>query len=135
MRANAGSTATAESHSERETEEDVTFAQVRKMALKLEGVEDAKSYGTAAFKVCGSLMARLKEDGETLVLATTFEEREGLMAEEGETYFITDHYLNYPWVLVRLKRVKPGAMRELLARAWRLAKARKGESTKSGGRS
>ena len=110
----------------------VTFEQVRKMALKMDGVEDAKSYGTAAFKVRGNLMARLKEDGETLVLATTFEEREGLMAEEAETYFITDHYLNYPWVLVRLKRVKAEAMRELLARAWRLARETKNKSTKAG---
>ncbi len=113
----------------------MTFAQVRKMALEMEGVEDAKSYGTAAFKVRGSLMARLKEDGETLVLATTFEERDGLMAEERETYFITDHYLDYPWVLVRLKKVKPEAMRELLARAWRLAKERKNQGTRAGKRS
>jgi len=111
----------------------VTFEQVRKMALKMEGVEDATSYGTAALKVRGTLLARLKEDGETLVLATTFEEREGLMAEEGHTYFITDHYLNYPWVLVRLKRVKPEAMRELLTRAWRLAKETKSKSTKAKG--
>jgi len=110
----------------------VTFEQVRKMALKMEDVEDAQSYGTAGLKVRGNLMARLKEDGETLVLATTFEEREGLMAEEGETYFITDHYLNYPWVLVRLKRVKPEAMRELVARAWRLAGEKKHKSTKAG---
>jgi hypothetical protein len=109
----------------------VTFEQVRKMALALESVEEGTSYGTAAFKVRGTLMVRLKEDGETLVVGTTFEEREGLMAEEPETYFITDHYLNYPWVLVRLKRVKPEALRELLARAWRLAREKKNKSTKT----
>ena len=114
-------------------EEDgaVNFEQVRKMALGLPGVEEGTSYGTAALKVDGKLFARLKEDGETLVLGTTFEEREGLMAEEGETYFITDHYLDYPWVLVRLKRVKAAALRELLERAWRLARAQKSKSTKA----
>jgi hypothetical protein len=81
--------------------------------------------------VDGKLFARLKEDGETLVLGTTFEEREGLMAEEAETYFITDHYLDYPWVLVRLKRVKTAALRELLTRAWKLAKENKRRSTKA----
>jgi hypothetical protein len=102
------------------------------MALELEGADEGTSYGTAGFKVGGKLFARLKEDGETLVVGTTFGERDGLMADEGETYFITDHYLNYPWVLVRLKRVKPAALRELLKRAWQLAKDKKRGSTKQG---
>jgi len=110
----------------------VNFEQVRKLAMGLPGVEEGTSYGTAAFKVGGKLIARLKEDGETLVLATTFEEREGLMAEEGETYFLTDHYLNYPWVLVRLKRVKAEVLRELVERAYRLAKEKKKGTTKQG---
>jgi len=100
--------------------------------MGLPGVEEGTSYGTAAFKVGGKLIARLKEDGETLVVGTTFEEREGLMAEEGETYFITDHYLNYPWVLVRLKRVKAEVLRELVERAYRLAKEKKKGTTKQG---
>ena len=112
----------------------MTFEQVKKIAMEMEGVEEGTSYGTAALKVRGNLFARLKEDGETLVLGTTFEEREGLMAEEGETYFITDHYLNYPWVLVRLKRVKAAALRELLARAWKLAREEKRKNTKGGRR-
>jgi hypothetical protein len=112
----------------------VTYEQVKKMALEMGEVEEGTSYGTAALKVRGTLFARLKEDGETLVLGTTFEERDGLMAEERETYFITDHYLNYSWVLVRLKRVRPAAMRELLARAWKLARAKKSKGTRGGRR-
>ena len=49
------------------------------------------SYGTPAFKVGGKLIARLREDSETLVAGTTFDERGELMAAEPETYFITDH--------------------------------------------
>jgi len=112
----------------------MTYEQVRKMAMELEGMEEGTSYGTAALKVRGALFARLKEDGETLVLGTTFEERDGLMADDGETYFITDHYLNYPWVLVRLKRMKPAAMKELLTRAWQLARE-KNKGSKRGRRS
>ena len=112
----------------------MTYEQVKKLAMALEGVEEGTSYGTPALKVREKLMARLWEDGETLVPATTFEERDGLMADEGDTYFLTDHYLNYPWVLVRLKRARPEAMRELLARAWTLARAKKSKSTKSGKR-
>ena len=108
----------------------MTFKDVRKMALALDGVEESTSYGTAAFKVRGKLIARLKEDGESLVVGTTFEQREEMMAADPETYFITDHYVNYPWVLVRLPKVHPDAMRDLLKGAVRLATASKRGSTK-----
>lgn len=108
----------------------MTFNDVRKMALKLQGVEESTSYGTAAFKVRGKLIARLKEDGESLVVGTTFEEREEMLATEPETYYITDHYLNYPWVLVRLSRVHPDALRDLLKGAARLAGRSKPGSAK-----
>jgi hypothetical protein len=99
----------------------ITFKDVRKIALSLEHVEEGTSYGTAAFKIGGNLIARLKEDGESLVVGTTFEEREEMMATDPETYYITDHYLKYPWVLVRLSHVHPDALRDLLKRALRLA--------------
>ena len=101
----------------------MTFADVVKLAASIGKVEESTSYGTAALKVNGKLIVRLKEDGDSLVVGTTFEEREEMMAADPETYYITDHYLKYPWVLVRLSRVDPDAMRDLLGRAWRLAAA------------
>jgi hypothetical protein len=47
------------------------------------------------------------------------------MAEDPGTYYITDHYRNYPWILVRLSRVHPDALRDLLGGARRLAAAQK----------
>jgi hypothetical protein len=108
----------------------MTFKEVRKIAMALDGVEEGTSYGTAAFKIHGKLIARLKEDGESLVVGTTVEEREEMMAAEPETYYITDHYLKYPWVLVRLAKVHPEAMRDLLKGAVRLTATSKRGSTK-----
>jgi len=99
----------------------LTFKDVSRIALSLENVEEGTSYGTPAFKADGKLIARLREDGESLVVGTTFEEREEMMAAEPETYYITDHYLKYPWVLVRLSRVHSDSLRDLLSRALRLA--------------
>jgi hypothetical protein len=99
----------------------VTFEDVRKIALSMTGVSEGTSYGTPAFKAGGKLVARLKEDRESLVVGTTFEEREEMIAAEPGTYYLTDHYLKYPWVLVHLSRVHPDALRDLLARALRLA--------------
>jgi hypothetical protein len=112
----------------------ITFDTVRRLASELPRAEEGTSYGTPAFKVKGKLFVRLREDPDVLVVKATFDQREGLMAEEPETYFITDHYLNYEWVLVRLSKVTEAALRELMAIAYRLASAEK-RSTKSRARS
>jgi hypothetical protein len=102
----------------------MTIAAVRKLALALPGVETGTSYGTEAFKVRGKLFARLKEDGETLVVRTTPADRDVLVNVEPGTFFFTDHYRDHPWVLVRLGAVKPATMGALLEDAWRLVAPR-----------
>lgn len=106
----------------------VTWETVREIAHTLPNVEDSKSYGTPALKVKGKLFVRLKEDRETIVLKTAYEEREELMTHDPETYFITDHYLNYPYILVSLNRVNVDALTELIRVSYNLAKpGQKGE--------
>src|SRR5687768_15146293 len=99
----------------------VRFAEVCELALRLSDVEEGTSYGTPALKVRGKLVARLKEDGETLVLRTTFADRDRLLAAAPDVFYVTDHYLKYPWILVRLPRVERPFLSELIAEAWRLA--------------
>jgi hypothetical protein len=103
----------------------MTFDAIRQIALGLDHVEEGSSYGTPAFKVRGALIARLRPDIDSLVVRMSFEARDELIAADPETYFITDHYLNYEWILVRLSRVEPDAMRDLLLGAWRAAAAGK----------
>ena len=97
----------------------VTFDSVRQLALALPGAEESTSYGTPAFKVKGKLFVRFHQDGESLVVAADFAERELLMTEQPETFYITDHYLNYPWVLVRLTTIRADQISDLLRQAWR----------------
>jgi hypothetical protein len=94
----------------------ISYDTVRRMALTFPNVEESTSYGTPALKVKGKLFVRWRneEDPDTIVLKMPFEQREELMAGDPETYFITDHYRNYPWVLVRLSKVHPDALHELL---------------------
>ncbi len=99
----------------------VTFEKVRELALALPKAEEGTSYGTPAFKVGGTLFARLHQDGESLVVKIDKDERSMRMKAEPETYYITDHYLNYPWILVRLATVAPDDLRDLLEEAWRLS--------------
>ena len=73
-----------------------------------------------SFKVAGKFFARLRDDDTVLVIhARSFEERDRLLENESDAFFTTDHYRNYPTVLVRLARVKKGLLEEVLADAWR----------------
>jgi hypothetical protein len=112
----------------------MTFEAVRKIALALDNVEEGTSYGTPAFKVRGTLMARLRDDLGALVVRMSIEDRKALIADDPKTYFITDHYLNHPWILVNLARVHPDAMRDLLRAAWQSAAAEKKRSGGTKGR-
>jgi hypothetical protein len=97
----------------------VTYDTVRRLAADLPGVEEGTSYGTAALKVRGKLLARLREDGETLVLKMDFVNRDLLLDAEPDVFHVTDHYRDYPCVLIRLPRVRRDQMRDLLEDAWR----------------
>lgn len=97
----------------------VTFETVRRLALAFPGVEEGTSYGTPGFRVRGKFMARLWEDGETLVVKCGEDERDFRIQADPGTFFITDHYRGYPTVLVRLTRVDPADLRDILEQAWR----------------
>ncbi len=98
-----------------------TFETVRKIALSLDNVEEGPSYGTPGFRVGGALFLRFHQDGASLVVRTDFEQREELLAADPATYYITDHYLNYEWVLVRLSHVHSDALRDIIRMAHKLA--------------
>jgi hypothetical protein len=112
----------------------VTFGVARRMALALDHAEEVSSYGTPGFKVDGVLFARLHQSLDALVVRMDFEQRAALMEADPETYFITDHYLNYEWILVRLDRVDPDALQDLLRAAWRAAAADKKKRKRTAGR-
>lgn len=90
---------------------------IRKTALALPAVTEKLCFDTPAFYVADKLFARLKEDGETLVLHST--EREKWMEKDPETFFITEHYRNYKYVLVALGNIQPDLLQTLLTDAWK----------------
>jgi hypothetical protein len=96
----------------------VDFATVRRLALALPGVEDGISYRTPALRVRGKLLARLKEDGESFVLRVSFDARDILMQADPATFYITDHYRDYPAVLIRFATVDPSQLPGILEQAW-----------------
>jgi hypothetical protein len=89
---------------------------VRSVLLSLPGVTESLSHGTPGFYVQKKLLARLWENGEVLVVR--IEDREKWLKANPEIYFITDHYKNYPTILVNLEKVDPEELKQLLIDAW-----------------
>ena len=107
----------------------LTYDDVRQLALALPDVEEATAYGSPAFKVRGAIMAgkpanKSAEPG-SLGIIIDFDQRDALIAEAPETYYITDHYKNYPSVLVRLSQIGEDQLRDLLTAAHRYVSSKK----------
>ena len=95
------------------------------MGLTLPDVEATTRYdGAPVLNVGGSFMAGLathpSADPDTLVVRHGLEERERLIEDAPETYYLTDYYRRYPLILARLSRIEPDALRDLLSVSWRL---------------
>lgn len=107
----------------------VTFDAVRKIGLELADVEASTAYGAFALKVGGKLLActaiNKSAEPNSLMVRVDFDQRDALLAEAPETYYVTDHYVNYPAVLVRLSQVGKDELRDLLGAAWRFVTSKK----------
>jgi hypothetical protein len=114
----------------------VTFDAVRKIALALPGVEESTIHGSPAVKVRGKLIAcipshRSAEAG-SLVVRVDFDDRAALLAEAPDIYYVTGHYIPYNTVLVRLSRVSPDMLHDLLGMAYKFVTRK--PATRSGAR-
>lgn len=99
----------------------ITWRQLTAAALRLPGVEEGASYATPAVFVRKKLIARLKEDGETVAVRIDFLARDLLLEADPDAFYLTDHYRAYPWILMRLEAVRNTVALRLLDQAWRLA--------------
>jgi hypothetical protein len=110
------------------------FDEVRDIAMTLPDVEDSTIHGAPSLKVRGKLLTcpaiHQSAEPNTLAVRIGFDERAELMANEPEIYYVTDHYVNYPTVLVRLQRIQHDALRDLLgmARLFVISRSKKGRA-------
>jgi hypothetical protein len=97
----------------------VTEDDIRRVALSLPATTEKSSYGMPGFRVRDKLFARVREEGDVLVLwVEDVGEKEALLASEPGTFFTTPHYDGYPMVLVRFDAVDVEELTELLTDAW-----------------
>jgi hypothetical protein len=99
----------------------VTEADVRAAALALPATTEKPSYGTPGFRVKDKLFARIREEGDVLVVWCEDEgEKAAMIASEPEKYFTLPHYDGHPMVLVHFRAIGKAELRELLTESWRI---------------
>ncbi len=102
----------------------VTFDTVREIGLALPGVEEGTTHGTPALKVRGKMFTCIPShksaEPDSLAIRMDFVQRDELLANDPKTYYVKEHYVDYPIILVRLAQVHPDALRDLLMGAWRM---------------
>ncbi len=115
---------------QRKPSQSLTIKDVRKIALSMPEVDEATAYGLAAFKAgkirfAGQPVARADIEPNTLGIRVSLDERGRLLASRPDIYYLTDHYVNYPAVLVRLSKISRDELREILGMAWQQAMERR----------
>lgn len=96
-----------------------TLAFVRRCALALPEVIEGVCHGTPTFYVRKKLMLRMWEDGETLVCKVPMDLRDKLLDDAPDVFSLTDHYRNYPAILINLDAVRESVLKERITVAWR----------------
>ena len=93
----------------------------RRLLLRLTNVAEGTSYGMPSFLLKnGRFLARFRDDDTVMVLQlATIPDREVLMQMDPRAFFFTDHYRNYPAVLIRLAQVPGPLFADVVTEAWR----------------
>lgn len=98
----------------------ITVAVARRILLALPNVAEGRSYGMPSFLVNGRFLARFRDDDTVLALQlATIGDREVLMQLEPKAFFFTDHYRDYPAVLIRLAEVPRSLFSDVVKDSWR----------------
>jgi hypothetical protein len=106
-----------------------SFDAVRAAARSLADVEECLYYGKPALKVHGKMFVCMAShrsaEPDTLVARMDMTARDMFIAEQPDVYYLTDHYVGYASVLVRLSRISGDALRDVVHSAYRFM-ARRG---------
>ena len=98
----------------------VTVQAARQLLLNFPEVSEGRSYGMPSFLLNGRFLARFRDDETVLVVQlATIGEREVLIELDPDAFFFTEHYRNYPAVLVRLANVAAPLLTDVVTESWR----------------
>jgi hypothetical protein len=99
------------------------FARVRKVGLKVPGLEEGTAWNgpclKASKKIAACMATHKSAEPGTLVVVVGEDVRDELIEGDPEVYYVKDHYVPWPTVLVRLELIDDVVLRDLLMMAAR----------------
>jgi hypothetical protein len=102
------------------------YERYLKIALSLPLSEESTSYRTPSVKIAGKILSRWRTEAEGgLAIRCDFLDRQILLQANPDAFFLTEHYQDYPMILVHLDRIRADALADLVERAWRLVAPKK----------
>jgi len=106
----------------------MTISAAMKLGAELPDVEQTTAWGAPTLKVRGRMMAcqaiHKSAEPNTLVVCMPIADRDELIAADPDTYYLKPHYEDGPCILVRLSKIPPDALRDLLRMGWEFARSR-----------
>jgi len=115
-----------------------SFKAVESIGRTLPDVEVTTTWGQPTLKVRGKMFVCIAShksaEPNTLVVMMDFADRDALIEDDPGTYYLKEHYLNYPCVLVRLSHVRTDALRDLITGAHRFVSAKVRRKSSGGSR-
>lgn len=100
----------------------IGFETVREIGLALPDVEESTSWGSPSLKVRGHMFTCIpvnkSAEPDSLVVRLRVEDRDALLAEAPDTYYLPEHYVDWPCVLVRFRRIRRDALEDLIKASW-----------------
>jgi hypothetical protein len=105
-----------------------SFKRVEAIGRTLPDVEVTTAWRSPALKVRGRMFVCIAShksaEPDTLVVMMDFADRDALVEDDPETYYLKEHYVSHPCVLARLSRIPGDALRDLVSGAHRFMMAR-----------
>jgi hypothetical protein len=115
-----------------------SFKTVESIGRTLKDVEVTTAWGQPALKVRGKMFVCIAShksaEPNTLAVMMDFSDRDALVEDDPGTYYLKEHYVNYPCVLVRLSHVRVDALQDLVVGAYRFVSAKIAKKSVAGRR-
>src|SRR4030095_3894817 len=103
------------------------FARVLKVGLQVPGLEEGKAWNgpclKASKKIAACMATHKSAEPGTLVVVVGEDVRDELIEGDPDVYYVKDHYVPFPTVLLRLGSIDDVVLRDLLMMAVRYRSA------------
>jgi hypothetical protein len=107
------------SSARKSTSRGVTPDEATRLVTSFDNVVEGTAYGHPAFLINGRFFARFRDDSTVLVVhLSSIDDRDLLMQVDPDAFFFTDHYRNYPAVLIRLEKVRKAILSDVVKQSW-----------------